>query len=365
MGPHPFIPHDLPINALNWERLSAFTSQATIALGRYGGTLEGMVNPEILLSPIANKEAVLSSRIEGTIASLEEVLQHEAGQEYDEHKKGDIKEIINYRRALLAAEHYLTERPITLHLIRSLHEILMQDVRGGDRTPGCFRTDQNWIGKPGSRVEQARFVPPEPLVMQAHLDKLQHFIESDYNDPLVQLALIHAQFEIIHPFNDGNGRMGRMLIPLFLCQKQVLQRPVFYLSEYLEASDQEYRDRLLAITAQNDWQGWVEFFLKAIHVQANRNNDKAKRIHTLYEKMKKAFVEATKSQYAQGALDAFFRKPILNSTDFARLTDIPIRSSANNILKALLEHQLIHVLRQGAGRAPTIYSFPGLLEIVE
>lgn len=294
-----------------------------------------------------------------------EVLQHEAGQEYDDAKRGEIREIMNYRRALLTAESYLKERPITLQLIRELHAILMKDVRGGDKTPGQFREEQNWIGKKGSTIEQARFVPPEPITMKAALDRLQGFIDAEYSDPLVQLAIVHAQFEIIHPFKDGNGRLGRMLIPLFLYQKNVLQRPMFYLSEFLEEADTEYRDCLLNITEQGGWQEWIEFFLRAIHVQARRNNIKAKSIHELYERMKTVFRDITKSQYSQAALDAFFTKPIINSTDFSRLSGMTNRGTANNVLKALYDANVIKVLKLGSGQAPAIYAFPDLLSIAE
>lgn len=308
------IPDTLPVEGLDWQRLAPYTSKAMLAVARYDGTLDGMVNAAVLLSPVTNQEAVLSSRIEGTQASLTEVLKHEAGEQYSEAKRGDIKEIVNYRRALLTAEEVLKDRPVTLSLIRELHAMLMEDVRGGDKTPGAFRTDQNWIGPKGCKIEEARFVPPSPLMMRDALENLEGYIASDDIDPLVQLAIVHAQFEIIHPFNDGNGRLGRMLIPLLLFQKGVLQRPMFYLSEYLEASDQEYRDRLLAITNNGDWQGWVEFFLWAVHKQADSNTAKAKRIHALYDEMKAHVRDITHSQFAVAALDAFFTRPILNTS---------------------------------------------------
>lgn len=360
----PCTPHELPLKGLDWERLAQYTSKATLELARYDGTLNGIINPAVLLSPVTNREAVLSSQIEGTHATMVEVLQHEAGEHYDEAKRGEIREIINYRHALLTGESYLKDRPITLSLIRELHAILMKDVRGGDKTPGQFREEQNWIGKKGSTIEEARFIPPDPLSMRDHLEKFQAFIDSTYTDPLVQMAIIHAQFEIIHPFKDGNGRLGRMLVPLFLYQKRVLQRPMFYLSEYLEEADQEYRDRLLRITNEDDWQGWIEFFLTAIHVQAQRNNDRARAIHDLYERMKSVFRDLTKSQYSQAALDAFFKKPIINSSDFMELSGMTNRGTANNLLKAL-ETGPVMVLRAGSGQSPAIYALPELLNVAE
>ncbi len=361
----PCIPDALPLDGLDWKRLAGYTSKAMLALARYDGTLAGMVNAAVLLSPITTQEAVLSSRIEGTQASLTELLKHEAGEAYSEEKQGDIKEVMNYRRALLMAEQSLQERPVTLQLIRELHALLMTDVRGGDQTPGAFRTTQNWIGKKGTPIEEARFVPPAPMVMRDALENLQEYIASDDIDPLVQLAVVHAQFEIIHPFNDGNGRLGRMLIPLLLYQKGVLQRPMFYLSEYLEEADEVYRSRLLAVTDDGDWQGWIEFFLQALHQQAIKNAEKAQQIHGLYEDMKTRFVDITHSQYAVAALDAFFTRPIINSGDFLSLSRMENRGTANTLLRSLVSEGLIRVIREGAGRRAAIYAFPALINISE
>ncbi len=361
----PCIPDDLPIT-LEWKGgLVNLVSQANRAIARYDGTLNGIVNSAVLLSPITVNEAVLSSKIEGTHATLGEVLQHEAGEEFEKEKTIDIQEIINYRRALLTAEDYLKERPVSLSLIRELHSILMNSVRGENKNPGAFRIDQNWIGKPGQSIDEARFVTPSHIVMKASLDNLEKFISQDIEDPLVQMAIIHAQFEIIHPFNDGNGRMGRMLIPLFLYQKKVLQRPVFYLSEFLEKNDAEYRDKLLAITDKGDWYSWIEFFLKGTIIQAERNTNKAQKIHDLYKKMKEDFGSVTNSKHALTSLDAFFSKPIINATVFYELSAIPTKVTANNILRALTEANLIKVISEGKGQRPSVYVMPELINISE
>lgn len=361
----PCIPHQLPISGLNWESLSEHTYKATSELTRFDGTLDVMINPAVLLSPLTVREAVLSSQIEGTQATLVEVLRNEAGEQYNEEKNKDIQEIRNYRKALLMGEKSLAERPITLQLIREMHAMLMTGVRGEDRNPGQFRGDQNWIGKKGTPIEQARFIPPSPVIMHEHLEKLQAFMSSDYKHPLVQLALVHAQFEIIHPFKDGNGRLGRMMIPLFLYQKRVLQRPMFYLSEYLEEADQIYRDRLLAITEENDWQGWIEFFLNAISIQAKRNNEKAKAIHALYERMKPLFADTTKSQFSQASLDAFFKMPIINSTDFMEVSGITKKPTANYILKKLETAGHIRTLKTGRAKTPAVYVLGELINVAE
>jgi Fic family protein len=186
------------------------------------------------------------------------------------------------------------------------------------------------------------------------------YVSSTDDDPVLQIAVVHAQFEILHPFKDGNGRIGRMLIPLLLFQRGLLSRPMFYLSEYLESHRDEYYDRLLLITDQGDWQGWIEFFTKGVILQADTNLAKAQQMLTLYNDLKPKFIEATRSQFAVPALDAFFRKPLINSTDFATRTGINNRVTANGILKTLAERQLIQVFRAGAGRKPNIYMLSDL-----
>lgn len=364
---NPCIPKNLPVENLDWNNLIEPLSQAERELGRFDGTLKSIPNQGVLLSPLITNEAVLSSRIEGTQVSLTEALEYESGGKQDGDKQADIREVINYRIALVGAAELLgkNENNITFSLIRQLHARLMQDVRGGDQNPGAFRTVQNWIGAKGDPIENARFIPPDPMIMQDYLDNWGKFINSGYKSPLVQLALMHAQFEIIHPFNDGNGRLGRMIIPLFLYQKSILQNPVFYISEYMHDHDKEYRDRLLAITEADDWMGWVIFFLTALSAQAQSNNDKAQKILKLYNKMKEAFRAVTHSQYAQPALDAFFNQPILNSTRFIQLSKIKHRSTANTILKKLEGEKLIKLLIPASGQNPTIYMFKRLIDVAE
>jgi Fic family protein len=365
MTKSPCIPSSMPPTGLNWESLVPLISKSTAAIARYDGTLEGIVNPLVLLSPITTREAVLSSKIEGTQTSLVEVLKHDAGEKFEEKKDDDIREVSNYRKALRIGTEQLVDRPISLTLIRGLHKLLLDDVRGQEKTPGSFRTEQNWIGPKNTPIEKARFVPPNIHVMNDCLLELENFFNASYADPLVQMALIHAQFEIIHPFGDGNGRLGRMLIPLFLFQKRVLQKPVFYLSEYLEENDQEYRDRLLNITENGDWQGWVSFFLRAVQVQSERNTEKAKRIISLYNELKETFRKATRSQFAHAALDTFFNAPIINATDFFTRSGIPSHQTSNSILKGLHKAGLIILLKEGSGRAPAVYAMSKLINVAE
>lgn len=361
----PCIPNELPIENLDWKKLIDPVGAANSKLSRYDGLLQSIINPEVMLSPLTTREAVLSSRIEGTQASLSEVLEHEAGAEYDKEKTLDIHEVLNYRKALAEAEAALNNRPISLNLIKSVHRILMEGVRGKDKLPGDFRTTQNWIGKKGCKIQEARFIPPNPIILPEHLEKWERYVQDTRGDALIKLAIVHGQFEILHPFMDGNGRIGRILIPLYLYKRAILHRPMFYLSEYLEENRDVYYDALLDITKKGDWQGWIEFFLDAVINQSEDNTEKVKRIQKLYERLKIAFAEATHSQYAMAALDALFAKPIIRTTDFIKRARIPTDVTASGILRKLSASGYIHVLRKGAGRTPSIYVLPELVNIAE
>ena len=272
----PYQPDPLPIIDLDYRRLFALVGEANAELARYDGLLQGIPNPAVMLSPLTTREAVLSSKIEGTQATVDEVLEHEAGLEKEGEKYKDIQDISNYRTALYRASEHLKQYPIRLSFVLDLHRILLDSVRGQGKSPGEFRKEQNWIGKFGCTIEEATFVPPSPLQLQDHLEAWQAYLDSDDSDFLLQTAVAHAQFELLHPFKDGNGRIGRILIPLFLFQKQVLSQPMFYLSEYLEANRDEYYQRLGAISAEGDWDGWIAFFLQAITAQARENSERVR-----------------------------------------------------------------------------------------
>jgi len=317
-----------------------------------------------MLSPLTNEEAVLSSKIEGTQATVDEVLEQEAGLIKEGEKYEDIQEIINYREALRSAHHYLDERPISIGFIRELHRTLLNSVRGQDKTPGEFRKDQNWIGKYGCTIEQASFVPPNPLQLQDHLEAWQAYIASNDIDLLLQAAVVHAQFELLHPFKDGNGRIGRILVPLFLYQKKKLSQPMFYLSSYLEANREEYYVRLQNISREGDWNSWIAFFLTAITEQAKSNNQKVKAIMGLYDTMKRQIHEITHSQYTVHLLDAIFARPIFDSTHLVNHTVIPAASVKSFIPKLKKEGILIEI-RPAKGRKPAVLAFAELLNIAE
>lgn len=360
----PYRAEKLPIRNLQVGELVSLVGRANADLARYDGLLQGIVNPGILLSPLATQEAVLSSKIEGTIATLDEVLELEAGQKYGEQKTHDIQEIINYRQALILATDQLIERPITLGFVKQIHKMLMDSVRGQHKSPGQFRKDQNWIGRPGSPIEEATFIPPTPLKLLDHLEAWEKYLRGTEVDPLVQTAIVHAQFELIHPFKDGNGRIGRLLIPLFLYAKKVLSSPMFYLSAYLEAHRSEYYGRLLAVSQDRDWEGWIAFFLEATSIQALDNANKVKRVMSLYEEMKESIRRVTHSQHSIQALDAIFARPIFQTSNFVERTGIA-KQTAMPILRLLREAEILKAIRESSGRRPAILAFPALLNIAE
>lgn len=361
--------HDdgFPPSSLDWTSLIPLIGPANAALARFDGMLAAVPNPSVLLSPLATQEAVLSSRIEGTQATMGEVLEFEAGGDRDavsDQRKGDIQEVLNYRNALQSAEAMLGKIPLCQRILRDAHATLLQGVRGQGKSPGEFRRIANWIGPPGCTIDEAKFVPISADKLPTAMSRWERYIHEDSPDHLVQLAILHAEFEALHPFLDGNGRLGRMFIPLFLCSKGLLRRPVFYISEYLEAHRDTYYDRLLAVSKNADWTGWSSFFLKAIAAQAESNANRTRAILELYQAKKEDVAEATRSQHAIKALDFFFMSPIFSTSHFIQRTGIPSATS-NRIIKALLNRGVFIVLREGSGRRPSVYAFRELLNIAE
>lgn len=363
----PYVPDVLPLIELDFRLLLPLVGQANAALARYDGLLQGIPNPAVMLSPLTTQEAVLSSKIEGTQATVDEVLEQEAGMLKEGEKYKDIQEISNYRQALFSAREYLKDYPIRLSFVRELHRILMDSVRGQDKTPGEFRKDQNWIGKHGCTMAQASFVPPNPIQLPDHLQALEQYLDYDDIDFLLQTAVVHAQFELLHPFKDGNGRIGRILIPLFLYQKRALSQPMFYLSEYLENHREEYYQRLKAISAEGDWNGWIAFFLQAIVIQASQNSARVTAIQALYEEMKLAIQSATRSQYTMQVLDAIFSKPIFRVADLAQqLKDSGIHEKTTpGLLRQMKDAGILLELKPGSGRRSATLCFPRLINLAE
>jgi Fic family protein len=362
----PIVPQRLPLSEIDWAAHIGLVGQANRGLARYDGILYGLPNPEVLLSPLTTQEAVLSSRIEGTVATLGEVLKFQAGEEIaEESKRQDIQEIINYRQALRAVENGLKKQPFNLNLLLELHAILLNTVRGRDKDRGRFRRTQNWIGAAGAPIEKASFVPPDPMFLQEHLDNWEKYYHAEERDPLVQLAVVHAQFEIIHPFLDGNGRLGRILIPLFLYEKQLLSRPMFYLSNYLEAHRDEYLARFRELGQPGTWDRWIGFFLRALVEQAEANAKTARAIIELYERMKTQIIDLTHSQYAVPLLDRLFTQPIFQSTHLAEQKGMPSKPMVMQMLGRLRGAGILKVLREGSGRRAQVLALAELVNLCE
>jgi len=356
-----------PPKKINWEKLIPLIGPASFALAKYDGILSVIPNPAVLLSPLATQEAVLSSKIEGTQTTMGEVLEFEAEKEgngFTTEKKDDIHEVLNYRKSIWKAIDLLKELPLCNRLIREAHIVLMDSVRGCDKAPGEFRKTQNWIGAKGCTIEEARFIPVSPEKLPDGMSAWEKYIHTQAQDKLIQLAVLHAEFESLHPFNDGNGRIGRMFVPLFLHKTDLIQSPMFYISAYFESNRDEYYERLLSVSKNDDWTGWCIFFLKAIETQAIENQKKANEIRNLYEQQKIKIHELTHSQYTLHTLDFIFQRPIFRSTELAEKGNVPA-TSAKKILSDLRNDGIIKTLRESSGRRAAFFAFPELLNIAE
>jgi Fic family protein len=363
-----FEPQQLPIDDIQWDFLIPLIGKANRSLAYYDGILYGLANPDILLSPLTTQEAVLSSKIEGTQATLGEVLKFEAGEApVEESRVRDIEEIMNYRRAMRRAEEELKIRPFSLNLLKELHSVLLDGVRGKFKARGQFRTTQNWIGIPGTPIEEAQFVPPNPMNMVQHLYDWEKYYHFDRPDPLCQLAIIHAQFELIHPFLDGNGRLGRMIVPLFLFERKLISSPVFYVSAYLENHREEYVAGLQALSEKTPaaWTRWIGFFLSAMDEQSRKNAKKAQAIIDLYNRMKSRIIDLTHSQYAVPLLDCLFDQPVFTSSLFDEKLGMPSKPMVMNMLGRLKSAGILKVVRQGSGRRPQILALAELIDVCE
>lgn len=355
-----------PPKDINWEQLIPLIGPASSALARYDGILSAIPNASILLSPLMTQEAVLSSRIEGTQATMSEVLEYEAGitPKDDPNKTADIQEVLNYRKAMWHAVDLLKNLPLCQRVLKEAHKILMDGVRGQNKAPGEYRKIQNWIGPPGSPIEKASYVPISSEKLPKAMGQWERFIHEEYKDKLVQLSMLHGEFEALHPFLDGNGRLGRMFVPLFLFTTKLIQSPMFYISAYLEARIEEYYESLRDISRINDWTGWCCFFLDAIKEQAIENHEKATAILQLYEDEKKRIFELTRSHYAIDALDFIFMRPIFRASEFNKYSKIP-KTTANRILQLLKDNELFKEVRPPEGRKSAILAFRELLNIAE
>lgn len=364
----PYIPIELPLEDIDYRRLFGLVGKANAALALYDGLLRSIPNPGVMLAPLVTQEAVLSSRIEGTQATVDEVLEHEAGVNYEGEKTRDIQEVLNYRSALTQASRELEVYPIRLSTVRQIHKVLLDSVRGSEKSPGEFRVSQNWIGAHGSTIEEATYVPPNPSVMRDSLEDWEVYLSSDDTDFLVQAAIMHAQFELIHPFADGNGRIGRILIPLFLANKKVLSSPMFYLSEYLETHRGAYYAALQNISSSGDWDAWIEFFLGAVVAQANRNSKRVAAIRDLHTETQIRVAELTRSQWSAQLVDAIFTRPIFSRSDVGDHMESEYgvnKKTTRTHLNKLCEAGILSETREGSGSRSAVLCFEKLLAATE
>jgi Fic family protein len=288
-------------------------SEADLALGRLDGVASTLPNPDLFVAMYVRQEAVLSSQIEGTQSTLQDILEFEIEGDTNGLPQ-DVEEVVNYVKAMNYGLARLASLPLSLRLIREIHEQLLAGVRGAERQPGEFRTSQNWIGPLGCTLNQAEFVPPPPHEMLNALSDLERFLHDRDSLPvLIQCALAHAQFETIHPFLDGNGRVGRLLITLLLCERGVLRKPLLYLSYYLKAHRAQYYDRLMAIRNEGDWEGWIKFFLRGVVEVSNGASDTSRAILQLRETHLAAAAKlSVGASIAIPALELLFQHPVLS-----------------------------------------------------
>jgi Fic family protein len=321
------LPRLLPISPENLLRLA----DAEAALGRLAGAARLLPDPHLLVQPYLRREAVASTRIEGTQATLVEVFDAEAG---DEPLGADVEEVVNYVRAMELGLRRLETLPLSTRLIREMHSVLLAGVRGRERQPGELRTTQNWIGPPGATIETATFVPPPPGELAGLLSDLERFVHEDPQlPPLVQAALIHYQFETIHPFLDGNGRVGRLLIVFFLVVRDRLPSPLLYLSPFFEGRRQAYYEALQGVRQRGELDAWLRLFLEGVQTQANDALARAERLSDLRERYR-ASVQATTRGGANRLVDLVFEQPVVNARTVERRLSLS-RPAALNALRQL------------------------------
>jgi Fic family protein len=337
-------------------------AEADRSLGELAGVARTLPNPHLLIGPFLRREAVLSSRIEGTHASLSDLLFFETAQ-LREKEVPDVREVANYVNALEYGLRRLNKLPISLRLIREIHKKLMAGVRGEHRTPGEFRQSQNWIGPSGCTLLDATYVPPPVPEMLEALDSLEKYfhVESEL-PPLLRLALIHYQFEAIHPFVDGNGRVGRLLTTLILCAEGLLQQPLLYLSAYFEQHRQEYYDLLLGVSQRGEWHRWAAFFLDAIATQSRDAIQRSDRLLSLWQKYRERMQEARASALLLQLVDELFAYPVITNRIASDKLSITPRSAQKNIEKLIASK----ILQEATGKQRNrVYVASEIISIIE
>lgn len=335
------LPPDPPIRLD--DSMQALLSQADRALGRLDGSVQTLPDPDLFVFMYVRKEAVLSSQIEGTQSSLDDVLEAEA-QILDPERPRDVAEVLNYVTAMNYGLDRLESLPVSVRLVREIHERLLRNVRGSDRTPGELRRGQNWIGPAGCTLNDAVFVPPPPEEVPQALSDWERFLHDRAAMPsLIQIGVAHAQFETIHPFLDGNGRVGRLLITFLLCERSILAQPVLYLSHFFRRHRDRYYARLQAVRDTGDWESWLGFLLQGIAEVASEATTTIRRIVDLREAHRELIAEHFGRVAGNGirVLEMLFSRPIISVNDIKEMTGTTY-TAANDLMNRFVRHGLLH-----------------------
>ncbi|XOB97559.1 Fic family protein [Deinococcota bacterium DY0809b] len=341
------LPPDPPIELTG--ELQSLLSKADRALGRLDGSITTLPNPDLFVMMYVRKEAVLSSQIEGTQSSLQDLLSAEAKILTDSTPR-DVDEVVNYVRAMNYGLKRLQELPVSVRLIKEIHAILLEGVRGHHATPGELRRSQNWIGPAGASIREATFVPPPPHLVPEALSQWEKFLHAKDDLPiLIKIGLAHAQFETIHPFLDGNGRLGRLLITFLLTERSVLQKPVLYLSHYFKHHRQAYYEHLQNVRDLGDWESWLLFFLRGVAVVSEEATHTARKILQLREKHRAAITERMGRAAGSGhkVLEQLYARPVVTVGDVRRITGTTYQA-ANRLVARLVE---LGILQEITGHA--------------
>lgn len=356
-----------PPQNLRFEELLGPVTDAATAIARYDQMLAGMHNSEILLAPLRNQEAVVSSRMEGTISTLDEVLRIEAEGEVETDQgfksaRSEAVETFLYSRAMQYLQRDIEDgMPVSELLIRRAHQILLSFGRGAQKSPGAYKTEQNYIGD--KRKNDISFVPISPESLPLGMVQLMTFIRENRQQKLLKAAIAHVEFEALHPFKDGNGRIGRMLITLMLWTSGLIRQPHFYVSAYFEQNRETYIEMMRRVSSHGEWTEWCVFFLNGLKDQADRNIATASKIFKLYDEMKLKFRDELKSEWSVEALDFMFANPSFKNSKFTNHDRIPAHVAAN-MSRKLRQIGILTPILEPSGRRPAIYGFSPLISII-
>ena len=362
----PFMPPNLPPQ-LELAGLIRLLTDTRDLVARYDESVSRLPNPDLIRRSFETQEAVLSSRIEGNQASLMDVFEYDAKNARDRitDKQKDYEEIINYRLALKEGHRHLKRVDISIDLIKELHSVLLRPARGEAKGSGDFRRNQVYIGRPGATIKEATYIPPPHTEVSRLMENLLRYMDTDHSesDTLIQAAIAHYQFEAIHPFEDGNGRIGRLLISLYLYKQGLTRLPNLYISEFFERYRREYYESLNLVSKERDWLNWITFFLRAVREQARISNERVGRIESLYKELSRDLPKFN-SKYAPVFLEALFKSPIFSLKGIAAIAGIKNQPTAYSLLNKFLDAGLVSYINGDQRARHRIMVFDRLLEIL-